>query len=315
MNKSKKTLAEESGNQSTLVIKLGALGDMVQAVPLFDVIRQQFGDSLTLLTTKPFVDFAERTGYFKTIICDDRTSMKTTLRMLLDLRKMSFKRIIDAQNVDRTNLYRLLLSTRSTQWITTSCKNRHPYHRYKQLCANQGWSAPSIVDLRRLAEPINLPKSPCVLIVAGASNAKGGLKKWPQENYAALCRRLMDKGITPVLIGSNADNLSQLQTLCAENYVGLTNKTVDLIGQTSLYQLITLGMHAIGAIGNDTGPLLMIAATGCSTLTLFSKVNPPNKGGAWPWDDRHRSIYAENLNGLSIDDVWQKMRFCKDEPH
>jgi ADP-heptose:LPS heptosyltransferase len=152
-----------------------------------------------------------------------------------------------------------------------------------------------------MAEPIDLPKSPYMLIVSGASNAHGGRKKWPQKQYAEICGRLVTAGITPVLIGSKNDNLSELIALCAD-------KAVNLIGATNLYQLITLGMNAVGAVGNDTGPQLIIAASSCPTLTLFSEINPPEKGGAWPWDARHKNLLTADLTKLNVDAVWAALK-------
>ena len=65
---------------------------------------------------------------------------------------------------------------------------------------------------------------------------------------------------------------------------------------------------ALGAVGNDTGPQLLIAAAGCPTVTLFSAVNPPSLGGAWAWDEsRHTNVYCDNLSELAVDRVWQSL--------
>lgn len=293
-------------NQSTLVIKLGALGDMVQAIPMFDALRQQYGDNLTLLTTAPFVDFAQRSGYFKTIICDDRTSLKTNLGVLWQLRKQYFARVVDLQNVDRTRLYKMLLLGSYGMWITDpyTQKGAHPYERFSSLCAAQSWPILPPIDIRMMAEPFDVAlQKPYMLVVAGASDAHGGCKRWPQAAYGDLCKRLLDAGITPVLIGSVRDRLSELESLC------VNSSAINLIGKTTLFQLITIAQNAVGAVGNDTGPQLIIAAAGCPTVTLFSAVNPPSKGGAWPWDQtRHKNICADDLATLSADAVWDALK-------
>jgi len=291
---------------STLVIKLGASGDMVQAIPVFEVLRQRYGDTLTLLTTAPFVDFARQSGYFNTIITDDRASVKANLTILLRLRKLNFKRIVDLQNVDRTRLYKVLLLGSYGKWISgpDTQKNVHPHIRFTALCASQTWQTLPPVCIKAMAEPFSgvLPK-PYMIVAAGASNAHGGKKRWPQAAYAALCVRLKEAGITPVLIGSPGDDLATLEATCAQT------GAVNLIGQTTLFQLITIAENAVGAIGNDTGPQLIVAASGCPTLTLFSAVNPPCKGGAWPWDQaRHQNLYAHDLAMLSVDAVWDALQ-------
>ena len=59
-----------------LVIKLGALGDFVQAMGPAAAIRRHHPDSaITLLTTKPYADFAAATGLFDEIWLDPRPKL------------------------------------------------------------------------------------------------------------------------------------------------------------------------------------------------------------------------------------------------
>ncbi|MDP3372228.1 MAG: glycosyltransferase family 9 protein [Candidatus Paracaedibacteraceae bacterium] len=291
--------------KSTLIIKLGALGDMIQAMSMFKILCQQYENNLTLLTTEPFVDLARRTGYFKTIICDNRKSIRSTLSMIKQVRAYSFDHIIDLQNVDRTRLYKILLTGSYRAWIAPCRINKenHPFKRFKHLCKTQNWPTLPPVDITTMAEPLlNEPTLPYALIIAGASNAHGGQKRWCQKKYAALCNHIIKQGITAVLVGSKSDHLDELAALCPD--------AINLIGQTSLYQLISLGLNATYCIGNDTGPQLIIAASGCPTITLFSALNPPNKGGAWPWNkERHLNLYKDNLNDLSVEDVIDALKF------
>lgn len=300
---------------NVLIIKLGALGDMIQAMPMCDAIYQHLIVSqtpsqplsqakLTLLTTKPFVGLAKRMNLFDAIICDDRTSLKANIAMLRQLRRQHFTHIFDLQNVDRTRFYRPMLWGCYIKWLTAPHVAWHPYLRFKALCTAQGWPDPYPPNDEKLKDPLSFPfpPSPYILIVAGASNAHGGRKRWPQTHYLDLCHRLLAQGITPVLIGSESDNLDILS-----NGIKHTT-TINLIGKTTLFQLPTLASHAIAAIGNDTGPQLISAASGCPTLTLYSGLNPPEKGGAWAWDPkRHATCYAGDLNDLSINDVFESI--------
>ena len=61
------------GDDRILVIKLGALGDMVQAFGPFQAIRRHHGHAhITLLTTAPFAEFAMATGWFDEVWVDAR---------------------------------------------------------------------------------------------------------------------------------------------------------------------------------------------------------------------------------------------------
>jgi ADP-heptose:LPS heptosyltransferase len=302
---------------NVLIIKLGALGDMIQAMPMFEaihthLIKNHQGDrntkqKLILLTTKPFAALAERLGLFDHIICDDRSSLKANLSMLHTLRQQTFGSIFDLQDVDRTRVYRFLLWGKYQKWLTaprTKHRNtEHPYLRFNALCATQKWPDIAPPNGTCLMEPLTfpLPPTPYMLIIAGSSDAHGGHKRWSQKKYATICHRLLNNGITPVLIGGNNDRLDDLTHALAQ-----TN-AVNLIGKTSLFQITTLATQAVGALGNDTGPQL-IAATGCPTLTLYSSVNPPEKGGASAWDKaRHHALYVDHLADLSAETVWDTL--------
>ena len=56
-----------------LVIKLGALGDFIQALGPMAAIRRHHRDArLSLLTTLPFARLAGMSGYFDRVETDDR---------------------------------------------------------------------------------------------------------------------------------------------------------------------------------------------------------------------------------------------------
>ena len=50
---------------------------------------------------------------------------------------------------------------------------------------------------------------------------------------------------------------------------------LDLTGRTSLLDLGGLLGRAALAVGNDTGPMHLIAAAGCRALVLFSRASDP----------------------------------------
>jgi ADP-heptose:LPS heptosyltransferase len=94
-------------------------------------------------------------------------------------------------------------------------------------------------------------------------------KRWPAENFAELAATLAADGVTPVILGGAAE-----RPLAAE-IAGRAGGLRDLTGQTSLAELAALAFDAAGAVGNDTGPMHMIAATGCPSVVLFSRDSDP----------------------------------------
>jgi ADP-heptose:LPS heptosyltransferase len=49
----------------------------------------------------------------------------------------------------------------------------------------------------------------------------------------------------------------------------------NLCGQTSLLQIAALARRAQTSVGNDTGPMHLIAAMGCQSVVLYSHASDP----------------------------------------
>ena len=105
------------------------------------------------------------------------------------------------------------------------------------------------------------------LAVAPGANWPG--KKWPAKNYGALAAQLASTGTQPVILGTvNEEPLAAvIRASCKD--------AIDLTGQTSLAEIAALADVARGAVGNDTGPMHMIAAAGCPSVVLFSEASEP----------------------------------------
>ena len=272
-------------DQRILVIKLGALGDFVQALGPFAAIwRHHAGARLTLLTTRPFVGLARDSGYFDDVWVDDRPPwwrLPAILELRRRLRGGAFDRVYDLQTADRTNLYYRFWGRPRPEWsgIAPGCshpdanphRNKlHTIDRHRGQLKAAGIDDVPLPDLSwmpRNEDKFNLPAG-YVLLVAGGS-AHRPAKRWPPESFAALAKKLAAAGRAPVLIGGPAD-----QAATAE-ITQLFPDVIDLTGRTSLADIAALAGAAAGAVGNDCGPMHLIAASGCPSLVLFSNASDP----------------------------------------
>jgi ADP-heptose:LPS heptosyltransferase len=116
---------------------------------------------------------------------------------------------------------------------------------------------------------------------------------------AWLARHLYGWGFTPVVIGTltEAPLAKTIKTACPE--------TVNLCGQTSLMDLVALARNAAGAIGNDTGPMHLIAPTKCPSIVLFSGYSDPVRHA--PQGARVRTIQVADLGLLHVDDLLRQI--------
>jgi len=274
-----------------LVIKLGALGDFVQAMAAAAAIRAHHIDAtITLLTTATYADLARRAPYFDEVWIDERPQLwmpRALLALRRRLRSAGFTRVYDLQTSDRSSAYIHLLgpgllgSGAHPEWSGIAHGASHPHdnprrdlmhtldRQAEQLrCA--GITEVKLPDLAWAATDIDrfaLPDRFVVLVPGGAAHRPA--KRWPSGAFGELAAGLAARKITPVVIGSGAEAAlgADIASACPQ--------TRDLTGQTALGDIVTLGQRALHAVGNDTGPMHLLAATGCKATVLYSAASDP----------------------------------------
>ena len=267
-----------------LVIKLGALGDFVQAFGPFAAIRRHHAAAgITLLTTAPFAALAEASGWFDAVVLDTRPAwwrIGAVLELRRRLRAARPDRVYDLQTSGRSSAYFRLFGLSRPDWSGIAAGSSHPHanpqrdlmhtiERQAEQLRMAGIDAPDAApDLAWLDTDVarfDLPPGFVLLAPGGAAHRSG--KRWP--HFADLARRLAASGRTPVLLGTaaDADAVAAIRTACPA--------ARDLSGRTALLEIAGLARRAAGAVGNDTGPMHLIAATGCPSLVLFSHDSDP----------------------------------------
>jgi ADP-heptose:LPS heptosyltransferase len=142
--------------------------------------------------------------------------------------------------------------------------------------------------------PMGEKLNDCALLVAGGA-AHRPEKRWPAEQYASLAQELASKGIRPVLIGTAAE-AEALNSIAAR-----VPAAINLCGKTSIAQLATLARNATLAVGNDTGPMHVIAASNCPSTVLFSHASDPARSA--PVGAAVTILREKDLRELSVDRV------------
>ncbi len=302
-------------HKKILVIKLGALGDFIQALGPMAAIRKHHPDAeITLMTTAPYKEFAEGCGYFNHIWIDKKPG-KLNISGWMSLRKKltqgRFTRVYDLQNNDRTSLYLKLLSgSQKPEWVGAakgaSHRNDspersagHAYDGHVQTLALAGIKDISIDNLSWMKANITNfnVEDPYVLFVPGSA-PEHPQKRWPTEYYSDLAKTIASQGYQIVLLGT--ENESDVTGAISKSYPAC----LDLTSQTSLLQIAVLARNATATIGNDTGPMHLIAATGCPCLALYSGYSNPIKHGLQ--GENVRILQKENLEDLKPKEVLEK---------
>jgi ADP-heptose:LPS heptosyltransferase len=112
--------------------------------------------------------------------------------------------------------------------------------------------------------------------------------------YRTLAMTLATRGLTPVVIGGGGER-DLAEAICR----GTT--AIDLTGRTGFAELAELGRSAGLAVGNDTGPMHLLAVAGCPSVVLFSSASDPARcvpRGRWV-----RALQRTNLADLTPAEV------------
>jgi ADP-heptose:LPS heptosyltransferase len=281
-----------------LVMKFGALGDVIQAFAAFAQIRAAHRDAeITLLTTPPYAEFARASGLFDRVETDGRPKgLAANLALFLRLRRAGYDRVYDLQTSSRSKTYIFAFWPRPPDWsgispgasLRQTRPDRNALHNLDRIAdqlfvagiapptplgeargPDLGWAAALARGPRATtAERFGLA-APFALLVPGASPAKPE-KFWPAPAYGALAKALIDRGLQVAVVGAKAE--APLAAAIRATAPG----AVDLTGATSLIDLAGLGAEAALCVGNDTGPTHLIANAGAPGLMLMSKVTDPN---------------------------------------
>ena len=273
--------------EQILVIKLSALGDFVLSIASFQAIRAHHpAAEITLLTTAPYRALAEASGCFQRVWTDSRPGRWQPLAWLALRRRLNgggFSRVYDLQRSDRSGGYFRLLGRPKPEWVGIAAGASHRYvqpaDRTMHICDREadqlalaGIARPGLPDLSFLAADLaafDLPPDTALLVPGGSAHRPG--KRWPAAHYAALARHLLESGVTPLLLGAEAER-SEIAEIAAA-----APGARDLCGRTDLPALTALGRGARLAVGNDTGPMHLIAAAGAPSLVLYSQDSDPAK--------------------------------------
>lgn len=304
------------GTVQILVIKHGALGDMVQGFDALASLRASFASAhICLLTSPAFVRLAGQTGWFDEIVADPR-ARPWNLPAFFSLKRLFSRRwtmVIDLQCSARTARYhRHFAKDRpGLRWfgIAPGCSDPMPdftgvNNAERMLVAVRMAGAKSIsADLSFLAgQPLSAPLAAACpdrfsLLIAGCSLAKPS-KRWPADRFAELAKALIERQIQPILIGTDADQ----DALAA--IAGQVPQIVNWQSRTSLSDLLVLASRAQSIIGNDTGPTFLAARSGRPCIMVMGKDTDPassapvGAGSRWIKKDQIADITARDVLDL-----------------
>ncbi|NWH08853.1 MAG: glycosyltransferase family 9 protein [Alphaproteobacteria bacterium] len=270
-----------------LIIKLSALGDFMQALGPMKAIRDYHKDAeITLLTTPPFVALARQTGWFKTIWDNGRAKgLSGLLALRTQIGGAQFDFVYDLQTSGRTNWLYQLLRPSPPRWSGVAWGCSHPHANPRRVAMHTvdrqaeqllmaGIPTTPLSDLSFIAADVSrfALTVPYALLVPGGA-AHRPEKRWPLDAYKALAVQLATAGMTPVVLGGKDERA------LGEAIRAVCSRAINLAGETSIIELAVLGRGAALCVGNDTGPMHVLAYAGAPALALFGPASDPARCG------------------------------------
>jgi ADP-heptose:LPS heptosyltransferase len=153
--------------------------------------------------------------------------------------------------------------------------------------------APAPNDLKSVRDKLNAAGiretgDPGIILINPNSSDIFPLRKWPLDNFAQLCEKLLQ--VSPsswLVITGVASERKDAQTIKQR----VPNpRCIDFTGATNFRELLALYSIAKVMVTNDSGPAHFASLLRLPTLVLFGPETPRLYG---PMGDKHKDLYAD----------------------
>ena len=291
-------------SDSFLIVRLGALGDIVHAVPAAAALRRAYPDAridwLVDLRHRPIVDLI--TVVDRAIVLQ-RSNLRGWVDVTRQLRGSRYDAAIDLQGLLKSailarasgasrvigfSIWHLREQTARPFYTETDRRGRleadHVIVKNLRLLTAVGIAddrvefplahveSPALAAVRAAIGP----DAPFALVNPGAAWPN---KRWPAERYgevAAFVREV--RGLPSIVLwGPGEEGLAGAVSEASGG-------SARLAPRTSLADLLALSRAASLMISGDTGPLHIAAAAGTPIVAIFGPTDP-HRNGPWASDD------------------------------
>jgi heptosyltransferase-1 len=284
-----------------LIVRLGALGDIVHAIPAVAAIRQAFPDAgIDWLVDRKHRDIVDLVTVVDRVIAIDSNSLagwseavrlirQTTYSAAIDLQGLLksavFARASGADRVIGFSMYHLREKTARAFYSTTADPDEEHI-----ILKNLRLLRAIEIDSTEIVFPLRIPESealqqlraristdrPLALINPGAAWPN---KRWPVERFGGLASFIRDEcGMAPVVLWGPAEES------VADGVVAASRGAAVRAPATRVTDIVAFARAASVFISGDTGPLHLAAAVGTPLVALFGPTNPARNGPFAPAD-------------------------------
>lgn len=293
-----KVYQEAMSTRHILVIKIGAIGDVILSVPSIRAIRKKFPEAkIYCLVGKESRSILQRCPYLNGVIVFDYKDKDRGIfglfNVLKELRKYYFDMVVDLQNNRKSHLISFfsmsssrygynnrklsfLLNHKVEPILTDTPPIEHQFRTLgllgieKQETYLELW--PSSEDeeyIRILFESEWISGREKIVGINLGASKRWVSKCWPLENFAQLSERLSKENIRVIITGTQDDlnAASKIQKMTS-------SKLLNFAGKTTIMQLAALIKRCSVFISADSAPLHVASAVNTPIVALFGPTSP-----------------------------------------
>jgi heptosyltransferase-1 len=286
-----------------LIVRLGALGDVVHAIPVAAALRAEFPHARIDWMTEPqYIDLLDLVNVIdRRIPADPRWVLRGAerprlLRTIAELRRIRYDVVFDLQGLLKSAVLSRAVKPRRVIGFPRR-HLREPFARMFYTAAPDPGAATHVVyknlallaavgaQDRRVRFPLTIPRSETVDSVVQRF-APGGFvllnpgaawpnKRWPPACFGAVAASIRaNYGLSSlVLWGPGEKDL-------AHQVADASAGAADVAPPTPIPELAGIAREARLMISGDTGPMHIAAAVGTPLVALFGPTRPERNG---PW--------------------------------
>jgi heptosyltransferase-1 len=258
-----------------LVIRLGAMGDIIAALPAVASLKHSISQSRITWAVEPkWSPLLEGNPYVDSLALIDRRTFSGVRSAWRQLRDARYDLAVDFQGLIKSALVAAAarperifgfetVRESAASWFYSkkvAIRSAHVVEHNLELAAAAGASS----ILRTFPLPAGKPEGelPPGDFVLANPMAGWGAKQWPLENYSRLAKTLRDQlGLPLVLNGAYPISAEG----CLSHVSGLPG-------------LIYATRRATAVIGLDSGPVHLAAALGKPGVAIFGPTDPSRNG-------------------------------------
>jgi len=137
------------------------------------------------------------------------------------------------------------------------------------------WDIPLSPANRAFAEEV-VGKGPALVISPCSTQRVRNFRNWSAENYAAAANHARKKYGCRIIVTGGPSDLEKDYARTITDLCGA--ETVNLVGRTSLKELLAVLAAADVLISPDSGPAHMATAVGTPVIGLYATSNPARSG-------------------------------------